>query len=402
MIKTIVIGAGPAGIFAGITSTKKGNKTIILEGNKSPGKKLLISGSGQCNFTHSGDLNEFSNHYGMRKKQALRFLRKYDNKRFLEFLDDNKFQYFQREDGKYFPKSKKSIDMLNLLLKVFNQHDGKMHTAQKVLEIAKVNDSFKVKTAEKVYSAEKVIIASGGITFPATGSDGSMFTIIRKLGCRVNEPFFGLSPVYAEFFDLSELAGISFKKAGIKIINDDQKSIRKKGEMLITHKGFSGPLIIDNSRYMKKGCQLEINFTGFDSSETFNEQFIKHSERNGKILLKNFLGKFDLPRRLVEKLLKQNCIDENTRLSQLNKIVRKQIVRSFTAYPVKVKKIGGINESMITVGGIDLDDVNLSTMESKSIRGLYFCGEVLDIDGDTGGYNIQLAISTGFIAGNAQ
>jgi predicted Rossmann fold flavoprotein len=172
--------------------------------------------------------------------------------------------------------------------------------------------------------------------------------------------------------------------------------------MLITHKGFSGPLIIDNSRYMKKGCQLEINFTGFDSSETFNEQFIKHSERNGKILLKNFLGKFDLPRRLVEKLLKQNCIDENTRLSQLNKIVRKQIVRSFTAYPVKVKKIGGINESMITVGGIDLDDVNLSTMESKSIRGLYFCGEVLDIDGDTGGYNIQLAISTGFIAGNAQ
>jgi len=401
LCKTIIIGSGPAGLFAGISSAKKGNETIILERNKSAGKKLLLTGAGQCNFTHSGDLKTFSEHYGMKYKQAFRILRYFDNKDFLNFLTANGFDYYERDDGKYFPKSKKASDILDLLLKIFRQSGGKILYNQKVVDLRKDETSFNVITPEQSFSADKVIMANGGITFPNTGSDGLLYKTLQKLGHQVNEPRFGLSPIYVDLFTLSELSGISFKDAGVKISTEGGKSINKRGELLITHRGFSGPVIIDNSRYMKKGDSLEINFTEFLSYESFNEAFLNAINGNGKMIIKSLLNLFNFPKRLTEKILKEIGINETLKVSQLTKETRKLIMNSLFSYPVRIKKIGGINESMVTVGGVDLENIVLSTMESKIIHGLYFCGEIIDMDGDTGGYNIQMAVTTGYLAGNA-
>jgi predicted Rossmann fold flavoprotein len=396
----IIIGSGPAGLFAGINSTVNGNRALILETNKGAGRKLLLSGSGQCNFTHTGDLKIFSLHYGMKKKEALRILRKYDNSKVLDFFDKNKIKYFAREDGKYFPSSKKAIDILNCLLDIFKENSGEIIYNQKVLDVEKKDSYFIVRTKDRELLTEKLIVATGGMTFPKTGSDGSIHKTLKKMGHKIIEPKFGLTPAYIKDFKLSELSGISFSKASIKIPGENNKEINKTGELLITHKGFSGPLIIDNSRYLKKGMMIGLNFTPFSSFEEFNDIFVSFPKNNGKISVKNLILKSSIPKRLIEKIFKDLPFNRDIKLSQLSKDKRKIIINSFMDYKVEINKLGGINEAMVTVGGVDLGEINLSTMESRLVKDLFFCGEVMDIDGDTGGYNIQLAFSTGFIAGN--
>ncbi len=399
MDQIIVIGSGPAGLMATITASMKGKKVILLERNEKVSKKLAISGSGQCNLTHDGDIMEFCEHYGKKKKEAYRILRKFSNLQLIDFFHRFQLRLDMRDDGKCFPLSRRSEDIINFLLARLKENAVDIIRNSYVINIVKRGELFRVITKNGEYITKSLICATGGHTFVHTGSDGSFFKIARQLGHTIIPLGKGLSPVYTEKHSLKELSGMSFKDAGL-IYKDKNGLIQKKrGELLITHKGFSGPLIIDNSRDFFEGMSLLINFTSFLISEEMENRIIEMASITGRKTLTSFLSELGMPKRLIEKLLLLSGINKGTFLSQLNRNDRALIRDCFTAYPVKVKALGGINESMVTTGGIDLKEIKLSTMESKLVNNLYFCGEMLDIDGDSGGYNIQMAFSTGYIAG---
>src|SRR6056297_2000687 len=250
------------------------------------------------------------------------------------------------------------------------------------------------------YTAKNVICATGGFTYPKTGSDGSFFDILKKLGHQIIPLGKGLTPVISDDKQLQCLSGISLINAGLTF-QTNRRSYNLRGELLVTHRGFSGPLIIDNSRYFEKGMLIQLNFTSFNNFLLLEKQLIKQASIDGRKIAATFFYEMDIPKRLVNTLFSIAKIDREISLSHLHKEKRKKILRLFTAYPIIIKRLGDLNESMVTTGGIDLSELKLSTMESKIVENMYFCGEMIDMDGDTGGYNIQMAFSTGFIAGKS-
>lgn len=410
MKKIIIIGAGPAGMFAAINAkladkridypgNLEENEVILIDKNSEIGKKLKISGSGQCNFTHTGDVGQFSTHYGDKSKIASRILRRFDNQKTIDFFSEIGVSSFEREDGKVFPNSLKSRDIINALK--LKMEELSVHTIlnQNINSIERKGDLFHLSSSDKNFICEKLIVATGGNTYIKTGSDGSMYKILKDMGESVTELRTGLTPIFIKNFEFSDISGISFENATMNFVNSRGKKKNAIGNLLFTHKGLSGPLILDNSRYLNAGDCIRLNFTGFENSSDMEECLIDKSATCGNVSLKRILSELGLPQRLVERLMDICEVDKGLKMAQLGKKVRRKIVDSFTAYEFKIWKLGNVNESMITVGGIDLKSLNLSTMESKRIPGLYYCGEVLDIDGDTGGYNIQMAFSSGYIAG---
>src|SRR6056297_1045615 len=399
MDKTIVIGTGPAGIMAALTAANNGQSVILIEKNNAPAKKLSISGSGQCNLTHSGNLSSFSKHYGDKTKAALHILRRFSNKELVDFFQELRLTLHRRDDGKYFPQTFKSFDVIDCLLKQLKAKEVHLKLNNSVLSLQKVEDVFIVTTCKDRYTAKNVICATGGFTYPKTGSDGSFFSIAKKLGHHIIPLGKGLTPVFSDEKQLQSLSGISLINAGLTF-QTNAGSYNVRGELLITHRGFSGPLIIDNSRYFEKGMLIQLNFTTINDSLLLEKQLIKHASKAGRKKAISFFYEIDIPKRLVNTLFSIAKIDKEISLSHLSKQKRKRLLHLFTAYPITINGLGDLNESMVTTGGIDLSDLKLSKMESKIVKNLYFCGEMIDIDGDTGGYNIQMAFSTGYIAGH--
>jgi len=400
MDKTIVIGTGPAGIMAALTAANNGQSVILIEKNNAPAKKLSISGSGQCNLTHSGNLSSFSKHYGDKTKAALHILKRFSNKDLLVFFKELGLTLQERDDGKYFPQTFKSSDVIDCLLKYMKSKQVQLKLNNPVLSLQKIEDRFIVTTFMDRYTAKNVICATGGFTYPKTGSDGSFFDILKKLGHQIIPLGKGLTPVISDDKQLQCLSGISLINAGLTF-QTNRRSYNLRGELLVTHRGFSGPLIIDNSRYFEKGMLIQLNFTSFNNSLLLEKQLIKQASIDGRKKAATFFYEIDMPKRLVNTLFSIAKIDREIPLSHLSKEKRKKILHLFTAYPIIIKRLGDLNESMVTTGGIDLSELKLSTMESKIVENMYFCGEMIDIDGDTGGYNIQMAFSTGFIAGKS-
>ena len=401
MNEIIVIGTGPAGLMASITASSKVNKVLVLEKCEKPAKKLLISGSGQCNLTHSGDIAMLCEHYGEKKKIAHRILKRFSNRDLITFFNRLGLKLIKRQDGKYFPESFKSSDVVNCLLQSLTENKAKLILNCPVISLEKTNDVFIVSTKKGKYTAKTVICGTGGFTYPNTGSDGSFLSIPMKMGHHIVPLRKGLTPVFTNDNELHKLSGISIENAGLTVKTDKLNVLRKRGELLITHKGFSGPLIIDNSRYLKEDMIININFTSYAKPVLLEKSLLKFASDNGGKTVASFFYGIEIPKRLINSLFSMANIEKELSFSQLSKEKRKTLVDIFASYPVCIKGLGDINEAMVTTGGIDLTELKLSTMESKIIKNLHFCGEMIDIDGDSGGYNIQMAFSTGFIAGNS-
>ena len=401
MEKIVVIGTGPAGLMAALSAMGKGHKVLILEKNEIPGRKLLISGSGQCNLTHSGEIVEFAKHYGEKIKEALQILKRFSNQDLINLFLQLGLKLTQREDGKYFPQSFNSKDVINCLINSLINNRVQIVYRSPVISIQAFQNNFAIIAGNECYQANKVICATGGNTYPKTGSDGGFFSIVNKLGHRIVPLGKGLSPIITETNEFKQLSGISLRNAGLRFRTMSNSLISKRGELLITHRGFSGPLIIDHSRNFSSRMSIELNFTSFENSGALEKDIINYAINNGKRTILSYFDNLGLPKRLVTTLLQLANINGSISLSQLSKETRRKISEQFTAFKVKIHALGNMNESMVTTGGIDLKEIKLSTMESKKLKGLYFCGEMIDIDGDTGGYNIQMCFSTGFIAGNA-
>ena len=395
-VDVIIIGAGPAGLFTAIHC--KGLKVIVLEKNATPGKKLLISGTGRCNLTHDCKLSDFYVHYGANHRFLKTALHGFTNFDLIRFFEDHGMETVVDKNGKVFPASQKASDVLQVLINVCNKNKVEIACNQQIIGILKTETGFEVKTNSGLFTGKFLVIATGGMSYPATGSTGDGYHFAKLLGHSIVPPKPSLSPVFIRDYLMASIAGVSVQNKPVYLYRGDKKISEHNGDIGFTHKGLSGPGILDFSRHILSGDILKVNFIDIRTDD-FRNELIKVSEKEGKIAIQTYLKKFDLPRSLVLLVLQSINMEPETRLAEITKEQRNQLVAAFCEYPFKVEKVGGFNTAMVTAGGVSLDEIHPKTMESKLVPGLYFAGEILDIDGDTGGYNLQAAFSTGFLVG---
>ncbi|PUU87174.1 NAD(P)/FAD-dependent oxidoreductase [Halanaerobium sp.] len=401
-VDLIIAGAGPAGLFAAIQAAEdnKNKDILILEKNHSAGKKLLISGSGQCNLTHAGNIANFFNHYGDNFNFLLGPLYTFDNKMLMNFFKHRGIKFRKARGGKIFPASNKASDILDVLLKECNKKNIKIKYNEEVKKVNYNNNSnkFEITTSNNYYSSKFFLLTTGGKSFPKTGSTGDGFEIAADLGHKIIEPRPALAPVIIKNYKFKMLSGISLRNKEISLFRDNNLLKSWSGDLLLTHRGLSGPGIINYSRYIRSGDIIKVKLLNYNKNELENN-LIKKIEREGKLNLLNLLIKYPLAQRLIEKILEIAKIDGSINAAHLNKKERKEIIEHFSSLEFKVKKLAGFHQSMVTKGGIDLKEINPQNMESRIINNFFAAGEVLDIDGDTGGYNLQAAFSTAYLAG---
>ncbi len=390
----LIIGAGPAGLFAALHCSNR--NVMVLEKNATPGKKLLISGTGRCNLTHDCRLSDFFDHYGENHRFLKNALHAFTNRDLIDFFNTNGLDTITDKNGKVFPASQKAEDVLKVLLASCNRNNIEIKYNQAVQKVEKTADGFKVETTSSIFTSKTVVITTGGMSYAATGSTGDGYLLAKQLGHSIVPPKPSLSPVFIRDYLMGALSGVSVQDKVLYLYRSNTKIGEHKGDIGFTHKGLSGPGILDFSRHILGNDTLKVNFIGLNPEE-FREELIRLVEKEGKVALQTYLKKFELPRSLVMHILESQLILPETRLAEITKSQRTQLVDAFCRFPFVVEKVGGFNMAMVTAGGVSLGEVNHGTMESRLVPGLYFAGEVLDIDGDTGGYNLQAAFSTGFL-----
>lgn len=401
----IIVGAGPAGLFCGINSSSENKKILILEKNESPGRKLLISGSGRCNITHEGDILAFLDHYGDHGRFLRPALLSFTNLDLISFFEERGLAMIQAEGGKIFPVTLRSRDVLDVLIEECRARNIHMRCNQVVESIAIVRseDGFEVVSEDQTYQSRLLVIATGGCSYPATGSTGDGYSFARDLGHSITEIGPALTPVYIKDYPFSELAGISFQNMEVSLYRD-RKIKDWQGDILFTHQGLSGPGILDQSRHIRAGDILKLSFVDARKRDELENWLLDRTKMDGGRGLRSVLADLDLshaqplPSRLITKILELSGIPADLKCAHLAREMRTLLADNLTGFPVIVAKLGGFDVAMVTRGGVDLKEVNSKTMESRRVKGLYLVGEVLDIDGDTGGYNLQAAFSTGMLA----
>ena len=373
-----------------------------------------MSGSGQCNLTHGGDIKDFLDKYGEHGKKIRKVLYGFNNLSAMSFFEENGLPLFEREDRKVFPKSLSAKDVRELLVTKSKANGFEIKYEQSVTSVQPIeegNEGYKVICGEESFLCHKLIIATGGCSYPTTGSDGSMFKVLDELGMVIVKPRPSIAPIHVQEYPYGELSGISFSPAELSVVKrqnsgEESKSKNKKNQkiscddLLFTHNSFSGPVAINMARYVSPGDVLCINYI---PETNFDEIFVdikKKVTKNSKQVV-NFLIEYKegrLPKRFVETLCKRAGIDDEKKASSLTGSEITELAKLICSDTFSISGTDGFQRAMATAGGVSLDEVNLSTMESKRFPNMYFIGEVLDIDGDTGGYNLQFAWSSGYSA----
>ena len=416
-MKTIVIGGGPAGMLAGISAAENGDKVIILEKMEKTGKKLLITGKGRCNITNNGDLDEFMKNIPENSKFLFSSFNQYSNKDIINLLNSEGVSTKVERGGRVFPVSDKSIDVLEALKRKLKKLDVEIKTNFEVTKILTENGIAKGiegKNKEQLF-ADKVILATGGMSYPVTGSTGDGYKMAKELGHTVTEIKPSLVPLISTGKSkelCQEMQGLSLKNIAIKIKCEDKEIYNDFGEMLFTHFGVSGPVILSASavlvRYknitklmQENKVKLVIDLKPALDNQKLDHRILRDFEELKNKEFKNSLEKL-LPRKMINTFIKLTGIDPEKRVNVITKEERKTIVNTLKNFEITLNGFGSIDEAIITKGGIGLKEINPKTMESKIIKGLYFAGEIIDLDAFTGGFNLQIAWSTGYSAGKGR
>ncbi len=406
--KVIVVGGGAAGMFAAIFAARNGRQVVLLEKNDKLGKKLFITGKGRCNLTNACDMEELFQNVITNPKFLYGSFYAYNNFDVIDFFEGLGLKTKIERGNRVFPESDKSSDVIAAMLRELKRLDVDIRYGYEVNDIIIKDNKFhgvKIKNQDVLYG-DKIIIATGGLSYQATGSNGDGFRFAKNMGHSVTKLYPSLVPMNVLEVDTAkELQGLSLKNIKIRITSKNKEVYSDFGELLFTHYGVSGPVILSASSFCikyieNKDLLLSIDLKPALSNEQLDARILRDFEEFSNKQYKNALDQL-LPRKLIPVIIALSKIDPDKKVNLITREERARLANVLKGLEFHITRLRDYNEAVITKGGIQVKEVNPSTMESKLVSNVYFAGEVLDLDALTGGFNLQIAWSTGYTAGTA-
>lgn len=408
MKQVIVVGGGAAGMMAAVTSARNGHKVTLLEQNEKLGKKLFITGKGRCNITNASNMEELFSNVVTNAKFLYSAFYSFDNYQTITFFEELGLKTKIERGERVFPASDKSSDVISVLQKELKKLGVEVLLYTKVEEILEENGHTKGVIVRKdgkkeIFMADAVIVATGGISYPSTGSTGDGYRFAKHKGHTVTKLYPALVPFEIEETFVKDLQGLSLKNVELMLFSGKRKIFETFGEMLFTHFGISGPLVLSASSYIssfieKQPIVAELDLKPALSEEQLDARILRDFRELQNKQFKNGLDKL-LPQKLIPVIVELSGIEKNKFINSVTREERGRLVKILKHFRMHVKGLRGYKEAIITKGGISVKEINPQTMESKMVKGLYFVGEVLDLDALTGGFNLQIAWSTAYLAG---
>jgi len=403
MAKVIIIGGGAAGMIAAYSAALTSKQVILLEKNEKLGKKIFITGKGRCNLTNASDMNTVMENVVSNKRFLFSAFKNFTNEDIMNLVENNGTKLKIERGNRVFPVSDHSSDIIKSLENAIRDLHVDIRLNTKVDELIIENDRcIGVTIGKNKIMADAVIVATGGMSYQATGSDGDGYRFAKEAGLSVSKLYPSLVPFNIEGERIKALQGLSLKNIHAYIYNDKKLVYDEFGEMLFTHFGVSGPVIISASAVIGnkniKGYRLSIDLKPALDDEKLDERILRDFAEQKNKSLKNSLNKL-FPAKLIDEVIFQSKLDPDKKVNLLTKEERHSLVHATKNLEYVISSTRGFNEAIITKGGVEVSQINPKTMESKKIKGLFFAGEVLDLDAFTGGYNLQIAWSTGYAAG---
>jgi len=396
----IIVGAGAAGLMTAITAARGGLKVLLLEGQKKVGAKILMSGGTRCNVTNK-KVSE-KDYSSERLIDVRNILRSFDNQKTIHFFKELGVELILEPTGKYFPTTNSGKTVLDALLREVTQVGVELLTERKVLAVRKIDQGFVVQGEGFQLEASAVVLTTGGLSYPGTGSDGVGYRLAQTFGHGMIETIPALTPLTTKDADFKSLSGITLDVT-LNLISDGKKIFSTRESFLFTHLGFSGPAALDISRHYlraKEPREITINFMGDQNPEIFQQHLLALQQNNSRKALKNILLEH-MPQRLVDALLKKSGIDALTLMNQLNRESRQRIIQNCFRCLLPISGVVGYTKAEVTAGGISFAEINSKTLESQLQPGLFFAGEILDVDDRIGGFNFQWAWASGYTVAQA-
>lgn len=406
MKRVVVIGGGAAGLMAAVIAGREGAKVTLLEKMNYVGKKMGITGKGRCNITNACDMSDFIKNTPGNGKFLYGAYERFTNEDLLQLLHDAGLETKVERGGRVFPASDSALDVRNTFMKLMKHYGVDVHLEEPVKKLL-VDDGVVtgVVTDRETYHADAVVIATGGKSYPATGSTGDGYILAAQVGHKITDIRPSLVPIVTEESWVKDLMGLSLRNVELSVVAKNKVQAKMFGEMMFTHFGITGPIVLSLSHTVGKLMRkknigtigLDINLKPALSPETLDKRLQKDFDLYSKKQLINGMKDL-LPSRLIPLIIELAGIDPEKPINQISKEERQQIGYMLQHMPLTVKGLRPVEEAIVTAGGISLKEFNPKTMESKLVKGLYGAGEVLDIDAFTGGYNLQAAFSTGYVA----
>ncbi|MDP4145697.1 MAG: NAD(P)/FAD-dependent oxidoreductase [Bacillota bacterium] len=401
MSLVVVIGGGPAGMMAAISAAAK-HEVILIEKNEKLGKKLFITGKGRCNITNAKDISEFFDNIPGNSNFLYSPLYSFTNEDTMNFFNKLGVKLKIERGDRVFPESDKSSDIISAFKRELDNRFVKILLNSSVKKLVKKNNSIESVLLQdgRVIKGDYFILCTGGLSYPQTGSTGDGYKFSKDLGHTIIDPMPSLVPIEVKEEWIKELQGLSLKNVEFSIKSGKKTVYKNFGEMLFTHFGLSGPIVLSGSRLVNNSKDLiaEINLKPALSYEALDIRLQKDFTKFSNKAFKNSLDEL-LPKKLIDVVIKLSEIDENKKVNSITREERRALIDLIQHFRLKIKGLRPIQEAIVTAGGVDTREIDPSTMKSKIINNLYFGGEVIDVDAYTGGFNIQIAISTGYTAG---
>lgn len=403
-MKTIIIGAGAAGLMAACSAGESGDEVILIEKNDRYGKKLSITGKGRCNVTNHCSRDELIKNIPVNGRFLYGAFSRFDSNSTMEFFENAGVSLKTERGNRVFPQSDKAADIVDALVREMKKHNV-TNVRAKAEKVVCENGAFSyVLLSDKTkIEGDRVIIATGGASYPGTGSTGDGYDFARSLGHSIKPIRPSLVPLETKESFCGEMMGLSLKNTALRLM-DGQKTVYEDfGELLFTHFGLSGPTVLSASAHMKKSPEnykIVLDLKPALTEEVLDKRIIRDFEKYAK---KDFINALSdlLPQKMIPVIVRLSEIPPHKTVSEITKEERRRIVELLKHFEIHIKRFRPIAEAIITSGGVSVNEINPSTMESKLVKGVYFAGEIIDMDAYTGGFNLQIAFSTGYIAGKS-